>query len=424
MSASLRTVRRRTAGVVFLLVPALLAWLAVAVYDKAFTSSAEVVVEAGSAGHELHDGADVKLRGVVVGQVREISSDGTGARLRLAMDPAQLPRIPADISVQLLPTTLFGERYVALVPTTTTGVGGHLSAGAVIHQDRSADAIELQQVLDHLMPLLTAVQPAKLSATLSAVATALDGRGAELGSTLTRLDAYLKQLNPELPVLNADIQQLVKVSQVYDRAAPDLVRALTDFTRTSSTIAEQQAGLAALYGSTTAAAQDLTAFLRQNKDNLIHLTADSVGTLNLLAEYAPSFPCTLRTMATFVPAMDRALGKGTGQPGLHISVATLPSRGKYLAGQDAPVYRATGGPQCYAVPYTGRTTPLDPAAAVGAASPLDRVGGLGLPNSPQENELVTELLAPGLPTAGAAQLPDWAGLLAGPVFRGAEVTVG
>ncbi|AUG81161.1 ABC transporter substrate-binding protein [Kitasatospora sp. MMS16-BH015] len=414
---------RRGAGVVFLLVPALLAWLAVAVYDRAFTDSADVTVETGSAGHELHLNADVKLRGVVVGQVRRISSDGGGARLTLALDPAKLPQIPAQVSVQLLPTTLFGERYVALVPDTPQPAG-HLAAGAVIRQDHSADAVELQQVLDHLMPVLTAVQPAKLSATLSAVATALSGRGAQLGQTLDSLDAYLKQLNPELPTLNADIRELVTVSRAYDRAAPDLVQALTDFTRTSSTIAQQQAGLAEVYGSTTSAAQDLTAFLQQNKDNLIHLTADSTGTLNLLAEYAPAFPCTLRTMATFVPAMDHALGKGTDQPGLHVSVSTLPSRGGYQAGTDAPSYRASTGPQCYAVPYTGRTTPLSNAPSFTGPDP----SSLGLPNSPQENHLVGELLATATPAPAAAApagpgAPDWASLLAGPVYRGAEVTV-
>ncbi|MFD6359984.1 ABC transporter substrate-binding protein, partial [Streptomyces roseolus] len=64
-----QTLRRRSAGVVFLLVPALLAWLAVAVYDKKFTDSDPVTVETGSVGNEMHLGAEVKLRGVVVGEV-------------------------------------------------------------------------------------------------------------------------------------------------------------------------------------------------------------------------------------------------------------------------------------------------------------------------------------------------------------------
>ncbi|MFD7984906.1 MCE family protein [Kitasatospora indigofera] len=399
--------------------PVLLAWLAVAVYDRRFTDSATVTVEAGSVGHEMHVNADVKLRGVVVGRVREIRTDGDGARLTLDIDPARLRQIPGEVSAQLLPTTLFGERFVALVPAAHPS-GRSLAAGSTVPRDRSDNAVELQQVLDHLMPLLTAVRPEKLAATLNAVATALDGRGTRLGATLTQLDGYLGRLNPELPVLVEDVQRLVEVSRVYDRAAPEIVQALTDFTRTSETVAQQRTGLATLYGTTAGAAQDLDTFLRQNKDNLIRLSADSRDTLGLLARYAPSFPCTLSTLAGFVPAMDKALGKGTDQPGLHITVTTVPSRGKYLPGRDAPGYRAGGGPACYAVPYTGiPVTPADPATTPVTAPPA---GAAGLPNSPQENALVTELLAPGM-NATPQDLPDWTSLLAGPVLRGAEVTL-
>jgi phospholipid/cholesterol/gamma-HCH transport system substrate-binding protein len=398
------TAGRRTAGLVFLLVPALLAWLAVAVYDKDFSDEATVTVLTGSVGNEMHPGADVKVRGVVVGRVSAIHADGQGARLTLALDPGQLHRIPAGVTAQMLPTTLFGARFVALVPPADAVADGPtLTASTTIPQDRSSDAVELQQVLDNVMPLLTAVQPQKLAATLNAVATALDGRGTQLGTTLVQLDRYLSKLNPELPVLNDDIKQLVTVSHVYADAAPDIVQALTDFTRTSGTIAEEQAGLSTLYGTATGTAQDVTTYLRQNSPNIIRLAAGSRGTLGLLAKYAPSFPCTLRTLADFVPAMDKALGKGTGQPGLHVDLTTVPSRGRYTAGEDTPSYGKSGGPQCYSVPYTGK-------------------GTAPLANSPQENELIDELLAPGAHTS-PGDLPDWSSLLTGPVFRGAEVTV-
>jgi phospholipid/cholesterol/gamma-HCH transport system substrate-binding protein len=406
-----QTVRRRLAGVVFLLVPALLVWLSIAVYGKEFTDDATVTVLAGSVGNEMHTNAEVKLRGVVVGEVRDITADGEGARLTLAIHPDKLSRVPADVTAQMLPTTLFGERFVALVPPSRNGSPRTLSAGDTIPQDRSSNAIELEQVLDNVLPLLTAVKPEKLSATLTAVSKALEGRGEQLGQTLVTLDAHLKKLNPQLPVLNRDIAQLVKVSHVYADAAPDVLQALTDFTTTSSTIADQQAELAGLHTSTTRSAQDLTTFLRQNKDNLIRLASVSRPTLELLARHSPSFPCTLRTLAGFVPAMDKALGKGTDEPGLHVNVTSVPSLGTYVPGKDSPVYGAGGGPHCYSVPYTGRPAP---AAAAAAAQ------NLGLPNSPQENDLVNELMAPELRKA-PQDLPDWSTVLTGPVYRGAEV---
>ncbi|MFH8260043.1 MCE family protein [Streptomyces roseolus] len=410
-----QTLRRRSAGVVFLLVPALLAWLAVAVYDKKFTDSDPVTVETGSVGNEMHLGAEVKLRGVVVGEVRAIDATDTGARLTLAMKPGALGRVPSDVRAQMLPTTLFGERFVALVPPANPSPRP-LGPGDVIPEDRSGNAIELQQVLDDLMPLLTAVQPQKLSATLSAVSQALEGRGEKLGDTLARLDAHLKKFNPQLPALTRDLKELVKVSHLYADAAPDILTALTDFTTTSGTLAEQEAALSGTLGATTRTAQDLTAFLRKNKDTVIRLSATSRPTLELLSEYSSSFPCTLGTLARFVPAMDKALGKGTDRPGLHVDVTAVPAEGAYVPGRDTPRYGSGGGPRCHPVPYLG--VPVAPAARASAAADQD----LGPANSPQENDLVTELLAP---AAGKhpGELPEWSSLLAGPAFRGTEVTL-
>ncbi|MER7201124.1 ABC transporter substrate-binding protein [Streptomyces sp. CB01635] len=410
--AKTSAVRRRLAGVVFLLVPALLIWLAVAVYNKDFTRSDPVTVETGSVGNEMHLGAEVKLRGVVLGEVRKIDTTRTGARLTLALKPGALRQVPSDVRAQMLPTTLFGERFVALVPPANPSAEP-LPAGAIIPQDRSQNAVELQQVLDNVLPMLTAVQPQKLSATLSAVAQALGGRGDQLGDTLAQLDAHLRKFNPNLPTLTRDLKELVKVSHVYADAAPDVLDALTDFTTTSGTIAEKEKDLAATYGGTTRTAEDLTAFLQQNKDNIIRLSATSRPTLELLGRYSSSFPCTLRTLADFVPRMDKALGKGTGEPGLHVSVTTVPARGAYVPGHDTPVYGSGGGPHCYPVPYLGAPAKA-PATAVSAEQDL------GPANSPQENDLVNELLAPAMKER-PDDLPDWSSLLAGPAFRGAEV---
>ncbi|MQS38738.1 MCE family protein [Streptomyces katsurahamanus] len=408
-----RRVRVRLAGAVFLLIPVLLIRLSVAVYQKDFSDDPVITVLTGSVGNEMHLNAEVKMRGVVIGSVRAIHADGEGARLTLAIRPGRLREVPADVTAQMLPTTLFGARYVALVPpaasASASSSGRSLRAGDTIPRDRSRNAIELERVLGHVLPLLTAVQPEKLSATLTAVAQALKGRGEQLGSTLTTLDDHLRKLNPQLPVLNRDIARLVEVSGLYADIAPDVVRALTDFTTTSATLADQRAELSGLYRTTTAAAQEVTAFLRRNEKVLIRLAATGRPTLELLARYAPAFPCTLRTLAGFVPVMDKALGKGTDEPGLHVKVTAVPSLGAYRPGEDTPVYDADGGPRCYSVPYNGRPAPAARSAPA-----------LGLPNSPEENRLVNELLAMELGKA-PRELPDWSTVLTGPVYRGTEV---
>ncbi|GAB3280532.1 MCE family protein [Actinocorallia lasiicapitis] len=401
--------RQRVAGLAFILVPALLIWLSIAVYQKKFTKVSWVTMEASTAGSELHPHTDVKLRGVVVGEVRSIDAGGSGARLKLAIKPDQVKNIPANVSAQLLPTTLFGTRYVALISPEQPSPE-RLVAGSVITEDRSSNATEIKEVLDNLLPLLQSIKPAELSATLSALAQALDGRGDDIAATVRDLNLFLKKLNPNLPALNRDIKELVEFTRNFENSIPELVDAVKDFTYTSKTIADQKDELSRLYSSVTGTSQELTAFLRENSRNLIRLSAHAKPGLQLFAKYSPEFPCTFQALADFVPKMDKILGKGTKNPGLHVNVHSVPAKAPYRPGKDKPVYNAKSGPRCYPVPYT--TAKQTKVAA----------GGLGIGNSPQENQQVNELVAPGIDELPSA-LPDWTSVLLGPVYRGSEVRV-
>ncbi|MFJ7217057.1 MCE family protein [Amycolatopsis sp. NPDC098790] len=429
--------RYQVLGLAFLLVAALFIAGTLAVYNKAFTPVTLVKLETDRVGSQLRTGGDVKVRGMLVGEVRSVLAKGDHAELELALDPDKTHVIPRNVSARLLPKTLFGERYVALqLPETSQGP---IKAGDVIPQDRSSAAIELQKVLDDVMPLLQAVQPEKLSSTLTAVATALDGRGKQLGQTLVQLGDYLGKLNPSLPDVKADITGLANVANTYDKAAPDLLQALSDLTTTSRTIVDQRAQLTDLYATVTAASVDLTSFLQVNKDNLIRLTTAIQPTLDVLAKYAPEYPCLMRQLAESVPRAELAFGKGTAHPEVsRVTIEFAASRGKYLPGVDEPKYDDKRGPRCYPqVPKPGVWPQYPPDGAIddGSSKPpppkyppetLPSGGGAigGSPGSivgsAYETDLIDLLASPALGTA-PGDVPGWAGLIVGPLYRGAEV---
>jgi phospholipid/cholesterol/gamma-HCH transport system substrate-binding protein len=343
----------------------------------------------------------------------------------------------------MLPTTLFGERYVDLIPPANPSPQ-MLANGSVISQDRSGDAVELERVLNNLLPLLSAMEPDKLSLILNALGQGLQGRGAELGQTLTMLNSYLGQLNPRLPALDTDIKELAGLARTYNRAAPGILSALNDFTATSQVVASERASLATLFTNLTTAAIDLRSFLAANQQNIIALSADSQATLSILARYSPEFPCTLQDLVSFEPAMNKVLGQGASQPGLHVNVTVVPSLGRYLPGRDTPVYGDNTGPHCYPVPFPGITlhdgtsshdstsshdgtsSPTAPAsgpssqAATAPATAGTTAAVTGPGGAPQDSELTRELAALALGRPPAA-IPGWSSLLAGPLYRGAHV---
>ncbi len=344
-------VRTRALGIAFLVVLALLVGLSVAAYRKAFTPVVPVTLEADHVGNQLNPAADVKLRGIVVGEVRSVSSTGDGAVARLALDPDRVPMIPANVRARLLPKTLFGERYVALV-IPPAAAGRPLRAGDVIGQDRSSAAIELERVLADVMPLLRTLQPDKVAGTLTALADALRGRGDRLGANLASLGQYTGRLNTRLPALQADIRGLADLGDTYDAAAPDLLGILDDLAVTSRTVVAQQSQLAALLATTTTAARDTRGLLDENGERLIRLAATSRPILELLARYSPEYPCLLAGLAAFEPRAGQTFAGGA----LNITLEVVRDRGKYTPG-DEPAYVARSGPSCRGLPNPPRPYP-------------------------------------------------------------------
>jgi len=425
---------RRLLGLAFVVVLAGALTLSVLVYRKAFTPVVRVSLRADHTGLQLNPGAEVKLRGVVVGEVRRISADGSGAALDLALDPAAARRIPANVSARLLPKTLFGERYVALVaPDASTQ--NIIKDGAVITQDRSRSGVELQQVLDDALPLLQSIHPDKLAATLGALATALEGRGDRLGANLADLDAYLARLNTEMPTIADDVRKLATVLDVYDGALPDLLSILRDVTVTATTISDQRQQLATFLADTTDAADVTTLFLNRHGDQLITLGRVSRPVLELLAAYAPEYPCLMEGLVALQPRVEDTFSGGR----MHITLEITKDNGKYIAGRDEPVYGAHNGPNCWGLPnpptpapavaiddgydHSG-SRPATPKLPVGltvpAASGSTAGPAMGYAGTGEERDLLKPLIgsASGVPPA---EVPDIAVLLWGPLLRGAVV---
>ena len=106
--------RLLVAGIAFLVTIALLVYLSIAIYNKDFARVTTVTIKADRAGLQLAKFGDVRFNGALVGQVRSIGQDGEEAEITIALEPDAAKAIPANIEVEILPTTLFGQKYLLL----------------------------------------------------------------------------------------------------------------------------------------------------------------------------------------------------------------------------------------------------------------------------------------------------------------------
>ncbi len=283
-------------------------YLTYGIFTKKWTDYAELTLRTSKIGLQLPTRADVKTRGVIVGEVLDFDADADGAVLTLGIYPDMLDTIPANVTGSIVPKTLFGEKYVSLeVPET--GPSGTMRAGAVI--DRTEVSIEVEKVLSDLYPLLRAVSPADINYTLNALATALEGRGESVGENLETLDAYLKRVNPQIPDIVEDLRLTARVSDLYVDVLPDVAQILRDTIKTTGTLEGREAKLRALFRDVASFSDTARTFLDDNEDNLIRLGDLSAAQLRRVRQVRAGVPLPARRHRR------RRQGPGRGVPRLH-----------------------------------------------------------------------------------------------------------
>lgn len=334
-------------GLGFIVVLAGLVTLSIAFYDKAFTPTVNVKLEADHTGNQLLVGSDVKARGLIVGAVKAVHATGDGATITLALHPGQTHLIPSDTTAQILPKTLFGEQYVSLVFPEGDSAPA-INAHTTIEQDHSAEALETEKVLGDFLPLLKAVQPAQLNATLTALATALSGNGQTLGDTLTQMDSYLGQFNPAVDQLVTDLGKLGTLSDNLNAAAPDLVSTLQNFQTGARTVIDKQAALDQILTQADATSNLLNSFLSENASRLVTVVSTSDSIYSLLNQYTPEYGCMIHGLATY---FDRA-NKGIVHNQIQLSAQIYLAQSNYGAyHQGNEPFNITGvGPVCFGLP--------------------------------------------------------------------------
>jgi len=359
MARSDRTLRvkRRLQGVAFLAVVAALLGFTIAVYNKSlpWQSSYKLTLQADRIGNQLVVPADVKLNGVLVGRVSGVHSNGRFADMTLQIGKTWINQgeIPANVQARILPKTLFGEKFVDLVvPPGTSSSEPSIKPGAVIPQDRSQTAIELQTVFADLVPLLRTLKPAELSITLSNLAEALRNRGEALGKNLELVNTYFSRFNQDMPNFKHDISALADVASTYADAAPDLLAMLRNFSVNAHTFSTKQDVYAQFLTGSQDFAQTATNVFGANANRLITLANVSKPVADVYARYSIVLECLPNGLAIYDRTrLEQTFGQGSF---LHITLTPVGDRGPYTAADKPRKSELTSmvlPPNCFGLPY-------------------------------------------------------------------------
>lgn len=316
--------------------------LALTSFRGDFEDSVTVTVVSPRAGLVMNPDAKVQFHGVQVGTVAAIDDRPDGqAALRLAMDPARLQAIPANVIADIAATTVFGAKSVQLMLPPDPAAQS-MYAGQVL--DARQVMIEINTVFERLVSVLSTIKPEKLNQTLGAIADATGGDGDQVGQMLIHLNSFLREVNPRIETVNYYLDALPQILRSYADAAPELVAVADNATVIGNTLVDQEQNLDAMLLGAIGLADVGEEVLQENRRPLADTLEFLLPTTDLTNRYNGALRCALRgitVMATNPPL---------NEPGVEVLAGFMWGQERYRYPENIPKVAATGGPQCTDLP--------------------------------------------------------------------------
>ncbi len=329
----------------------------------------------------IYPGSDVRVLGVRIGEVKEITPEGHRVRVELEYDAGR--KVPADAQAAIINSSVVSDRYVQLLPVYR-GDGPVLRTGDEIPESRTAVPVELDRVFDSLHTTAEALGPdgankdGALSRLLGVSADNLDGQGKNLNQTVEDLAAAVTTLSDG----RTDLFGTVRNLQVFTAALAADDKSVRSFNSSLAKVAEQLAGerkdLAAALKNLGTALGDVSAFVKKNKKAL----TSNVEGLSKVTKVLVTQRAALEELLEVAPA-----GMSNLNNAYNPSAGTLDTRNNADQAQDpasllCSVLRTTGdeggeNPDCEELRELFGSLPEVPQGGAAVTGTVDRtLGGI------------------------------------------------
>ena len=323
-----RSLSLKVLGAAFIAMLVFFLWITYAFFTKAFVDYDTVTLKTDTTGVNLPQNADIKLRGVIVGEVRKVESDGAGVKLQLGMNPKLIKDVPKEVTAQLIPKTLFGEKYVALIPRRRAQrpvAQGRRHDHQGRRADRGRDSPQ--------RPLPAARRGRPGQPLLHALGGLVGARGSRHAARRHAGPGQQPPAEDQPRRARAGRRpgQARQVSDVYAEAIPELGEFLRNTVTTGNTIVAKKSQLTAFFDEGTRALQQPDRVHEgQRSTTSRRWPRTAVPILETVGTYSTTFPCFLKAMNKLIPRLDSAYREGM----LHINVEVIAQPDAYAKNEN------------------------------------------------------------------------------------------
>jgi phospholipid/cholesterol/gamma-HCH transport system substrate-binding protein len=218
----------------------------------------------------LYEGSDVRVLGVAVGKIEEVTPDGTKVKVVMKYDDEV--KIPEDAQAVIISPSIVGDRYIQLTPVYEGGAV--LADNMSLDESRTAVPLELDQIYSSLDRLTVALGPTgankngALTDLLERTAENFGGQGAKFKQTIQDFGTLSETLDNNKEELFGSLTELQGfVSTLADN--DDTVRQFNQSLGAVSTmLAGESDELSAALANLSTALGQVGSFVQENKASL------------------------------------------------------------------------------------------------------------------------------------------------------------
>jgi phospholipid/cholesterol/gamma-HCH transport system substrate-binding protein len=220
-----------------------------------------------SSGVGVYKGTPVKILGVEVGAVTNVTPMGDSVKIEMKYDKKY--KVPADAISVVVANSLVSDRYIQLAPAYT-GKGPTLKDGANIPLSRTASPAELDDIYGALNELSVALGPnganknGSLSTLVKVAAANLDGNGAAFGNSITQLSKAAATLSNGREDLFGTVRNLEVFTRALSASDVQVRHFEEQLAQVAGDLADERADLGAALHNLTGALHDVAIFVKAN----------------------------------------------------------------------------------------------------------------------------------------------------------------
>ena len=243
-----------------------------------FTGRTKTVVAFFESTRGVYEDDTVRVLGVRVGRIAEISSEGGLSKVTMRVDH-DVP-VPADANALLVAQSLVAERFIQLTPAYTGGE--ELEDGGAIPVEQTAVPVEWDGVKEQLMKLSTALSPVgdeetgPLGEFVDSADAMFEGNGAEIRDALNEVSQTMSTLSDGRENLFTTLKNLQLFVTALSQSEEQIVSFGGKLASVSQVLGDQTDDIDAALRDLDLAVMDINRFLTNHGDR-VTTAVDKLG---------------------------------------------------------------------------------------------------------------------------------------------------